>query len=178
MITGRTVVLLEKQQTGVDAFNRPTYAEVPVEVENVLIAPLSDQEVLDTLNLTGRKAVYQLGIPKGDAHDWENQLDRIEKVVKKFDKPFFFAECGCMSVKNANLVPNDWSVRGDIDQQGQADWYKAMFDACDKREWAKGFCIWDWTWRQYPIEKAQTHGGYDIYGKLAQQVVREYYGSK
>ena len=111
-------------------------------------------------------------------NDWENQLDRIEKVVKKFDKPFFFAECGCMSVKNANLVPNDWSVRGDIDLEGQADWYKAMFDACDKREWARGFCIWDWTWRQYPIEKAQTHGGYDIYGNTAQQVVREYYGSK
>jgi hypothetical protein len=111
-------------------------------------------------------------------NDWEKQLDRIEKVVKKFDKPFFFAECGCMSVKNANLVPNDWSVRGDIDLDGQADWYKAMFDACDKREWARGFCIWDWTWRQYPIEKAQTHGGYDIYGKTAQQVVREYYGSK
>lgn len=111
-------------------------------------------------------------------NDWENQLDRIEKVVKKFDKPFFFAECGCMSVKNANLVPNDWSVKGDIDQQGQADWYKAMFDACDKREWAKGFCIWDWTWKQYPLEKAPTHGGYDIYGKTAQQVVKEYYSSK
>lgn len=111
-------------------------------------------------------------------NDWEKQLDRIEKVVRKFDKPFFFAECGCMSVKNANLVPNDWSVRGDIDLEGQADWYKAMFDACDKREWVRGFCIWDWTWRQYPIDKAQTHGGYDIYGKTAQQVVREYYGSK
>ena len=111
-------------------------------------------------------------------NDWENQLDRIEKVVKKFNKPFFFAECGCMSVKNANLVPNDWSVKGDIDLQGQADWYKAMFDACDKREWVKGFCLWDWTWRQYPIEKAQTHSGYDIYGKTAQQVVRKYYSSK
>lgn len=25
-------------------------------------------------------------------HDWENQLDRIERVVKKYQKPFFFAE--------------------------------------------------------------------------------------
>ena len=25
-------------------------------------------------------------------NDWDNQLDRIEQVVKKFDKPFFFAE--------------------------------------------------------------------------------------
>ena len=111
-------------------------------------------------------------------NDWENQLDRIEKVVKKFNKPFFFAECGCMSVKDANLVPNDWSVRGEIDLQGQADWYRTMFDTCSKRDWVKGFCIWDWAWRQYPIEKADTHGGYDIYGKTAQQVVKEFYGSK
>ena len=111
-------------------------------------------------------------------NDWENQLDRIEKVVKKFDKPFFFAECGCMSVKDANLVPNDWSVKGDIDLQGQADWYKAMFDACDKRSWVKGFCIWDWAWRQYPSEKAATHSGYDIYSKTAQQVVSDYYSKK
>ena len=30
------------------------------------------------------------------ADNWENQLDRIEAVVKKFDRPFFFAEAGCM----------------------------------------------------------------------------------
>lgn len=26
--------------------------------------------MLDTYNLSGRKAVYQLAIPKGDTHDW------------------------------------------------------------------------------------------------------------
>ena len=44
--------------------------------------------------------------------DWERQLDRIESVVKKYGKPFFFAETGCMSVEGSNKVPNDWSVRG------------------------------------------------------------------
>ena len=46
--------------------------ETPVEVENVLVAPLSDDEILETLNLTGRRARYQLGLPKGDTHSWEN----------------------------------------------------------------------------------------------------------
>ncbi len=111
-------------------------------------------------------------------NDWENQLDRIEKVVKKFDKPFFFAECGCMSVKGSNLVPNDWSVKGDIDLQGQADWYKTMFDACSRRDWVRGFAVWDWSWKQYAKEKAAGHGGYDIYAKPAEAVVREFYGSE
>lgn len=111
-------------------------------------------------------------------NDWENQLDRIEKVVKKFGKPFFFAESGCMSVKGSDLVPNDWSVKGDVDLQGQADWYKAMFAACEKRDWVKGFGVWDWAGRQYSVQDAMTHGGYDIYAKPAEQVVAEFYGRK
>lgn len=111
-------------------------------------------------------------------NDWENQLDRIEKVVKKFGKPFFFAESGCMSVKGSNLVPNDWSVKGNVDLQGQADWYKAMFAACEKRDWVKGFGVWDWAGRQYSVQDAVTHGGYDIYAKPAEQVVAEFYGRK
>lgn len=110
MITGRTVVLLETQQTGVDAFNRPTYAEVPVEVENVLIAPLSDQEVLETLNLTGRKAVYQLGIPKGDAHNWENQ--RVQ----------FFGETwqviGIPTEGQSELIPLFWNKKVKVERYG------------------------------------------------------------
>lgn len=110
-------------------------------------------------------------------NDWENQLDRIEKVVKKFGKPFFFAECGCMSTHGSNLVPNDWSVRGDVDLQGQADWYRTMFESCRKRDWVNGFAVWDWSGRQYPLSKAETHGGYDIYGKPAERVVKEFYGN-
>lgn len=110
--------------------------------------------------------------------DWENQLDRIERVVKRFDKPFFFAESGCMSVKGSNLVPNDWSVKGDADLKGQADWYTAMFSACDKRDWVNGFGIWAWNSRCYPVEKASDHKGYDIYAKPAEKVVFKYYGRK
>ncbi len=108
-------------------------------------------------------------------NDWENQLDRIEAVVRRFNKPFFFAECGCMSTKDSNLVPNDWSVRGEVDLKGQADWYAEMFRTCSKRNWVGGFAVWDWSWRQYPEHKAESHGGYDIYNKPAEKVVREHY---
>lgn len=110
--------------------------------------------------------------------DWENQLDRIEKAVHKFDKPFFFAECGCMSVEKANLVPNDWSVRGKADLDGQAEWFRRMFEACEKRSWVSGFAIWDWSGRLYPLENAETNTGYGIFGKPAEKAVREYYSTK
>ncbi len=110
--------------------------------------------------------------------NWEEQLNRIEWVVKKFGKPFFFAECGCMSTAGSNMVPNDWSVRGETDLQGQADWYSEMFRACSERDWVSGFCVWDWAWRQYPEAKADSNGGYDIYAKPAEKVVKSFYDNR
>ena len=69
-IKGVQVTLWDKTQSGVDEFNAPVYTEEPVQVDNVLIAPSSAQEILDTVNLYGKKAVYTLGIPKTDTHDW------------------------------------------------------------------------------------------------------------
>lgn len=71
MIRGIPVVLYERTQTGTDAFGIPVYTETPVTVENVLPAPSTQEEVLSSVNLTGRRAVYTLHIPKGDAHAWE-----------------------------------------------------------------------------------------------------------
>lgn len=107
--------------------------------------------------------------------DWEQELDRIEAVVTKFNKPFFFAECGCMSTAGSSKVPNDWRVHGDVSLQEQADWYTAMFEACRKRPWVSGFFLWDWAGKQYPASKAEANGGYDVYAKPAQAVVKKYY---
>lgn len=67
---GITITLYERTQTGTDALNHPVYAETAVSVNNVLVAPISATESTDIYNLTGRRAEYQLAIPKGDTHDW------------------------------------------------------------------------------------------------------------
>lgn len=67
---GITITLYDRILTGSDPLNHPTYVEQAVTVDNVLVAPMSTEEVLQTYTLTGRKAVYQMGIPKGDTHDW------------------------------------------------------------------------------------------------------------
>lgn len=76
-IKGITVTLIQMVQTGVNALNEAVYSPQAVDVENVLVAPATEQEILDTINLTGRRAVYTLGIPKGDTHDWANQRVRF-----------------------------------------------------------------------------------------------------
>lgn len=73
LLKGKTIILYEKVQTGTDAFNAPTYTEISVEVENVLICPASTEAITDGLQLHGKHAVYELCIPKGDTNDWENR---------------------------------------------------------------------------------------------------------
>ena len=72
-IQGITVTLYSQTVDSTDPFGAQTYEETPVSVSNVLVAPTSSTEVLDTVNLYGKKAVYTLGIPKGDTNDWEDK---------------------------------------------------------------------------------------------------------
>lgn len=67
---GITITLYNRTQTGTDALNHPVYTETAVSVDNVLVAPVSSTESTEIYNLTGRKAVYQLAIPKTDANEW------------------------------------------------------------------------------------------------------------
>ena len=71
---GITVTLYERTEGQPDAFNRPTYTETAVQISNVLVSPAASggEENTDQLDLTGRRAVYTLAIPKGDTHEWEN----------------------------------------------------------------------------------------------------------
>ena len=72
LIKGTTILLYERTQTGVDAFNCPVYTENPVEVKNVLICPANTEDVVGDTQLYGKHAVYELCIPKDDAHVWED----------------------------------------------------------------------------------------------------------
>lgn len=67
-----TVLLYEKTEIGQDAFHKTMWREEPVQVSGVLCAPSSAQEILDSTNLYGKKAIYTLAIPKGDTHNWED----------------------------------------------------------------------------------------------------------
>lgn len=74
---------------------------------------------------------------------WEQELDRIEKTVLKYKKPFFFAEVGCMSREGSGMIPNNWGLQGELRLEEQCEWYRAMFEACKKRPWLRGFALWE-----------------------------------
>ena len=107
----------------------------------------------------------------------DNELARIEKVVKKYNKPFFFAEIGCKSTAGSQYLPNDFMLRGDIDMEGQAKWYTGMFEASKKYGFIEGFVIWAWSARLYSEAHASKNDDYDIAYKPAEKVVKAFYSS-
>lgn len=72
MIKGIAVTLYEPVQTGENELGEPIYTGSPVEVKNVLVTPLSNEEIVTDLQLHGKRGVYELCIPKGDTHNWRD----------------------------------------------------------------------------------------------------------
>jgi len=102
-IKGITVTLIDKTKTGVDGFGKPIYKDDSIEVENVLVAPTSTDDVANQLNLTGKKAIYTLAIPKGDSNDW------INKEVQFFGKRWRTVGIPLEGIDN--MIPLDWNKK-------------------------------------------------------------------
>lgn len=102
-IKGITITLINKKEVGKDPFDNPIYEDVEIEVENVLVSPTSTDDVVNTMDLTGRKAVYTLAIPKGDTNDWEN------KEVRFFGERWRVIGMPLQGIDE--LIPLDWNKK-------------------------------------------------------------------
>ena len=72
-IKGMPIILYEKVQVEIDPFGMPIYIEQEIVIENVLVSPSSTDDIVTSTDLTGKKAVYTLAIPKKDDHVFENK---------------------------------------------------------------------------------------------------------
>lgn len=110
LLTGTTILLYDKVKTGTDAFNAPVYQDTPVEVENVLICPVSTEDIITAQQLYGKRAVYELCIPKEDVHDWENRtVVFYGKKWRTFGVPLEWME---------NLTPGTWNRKVKVERYG------------------------------------------------------------
>lgn len=110
VIEGMTIILYEKSKVGEDDFGAPVYEDIPIEIENVLVSPTSSTDVIEQLNLYGKKAVYTLGIPKGDLHNWENaKVEFFGGIWKTF---------GFSTEGIEKLIPLDWNKKVMVERYG------------------------------------------------------------
>lgn len=109
-IKGMPVTLYEKALVSTDPFNAPVYEEIPVVVENVLVSPASDTDMVNAMQLYGKHAVYTLAIPKGDAHNW------MDTTVEFFGQKWHTFGFGVAGI-DAN-IPLSWNKKVQVEAYG------------------------------------------------------------
>lgn len=108
MIKGITVTLYKETESGKDDFGAPVYTETPEDISNVLVQPTTSQEIQDSINLYGKKAVYTMAIPKGDTHDWnEKHVKFFGQDFRTFGIPLEGIECD---------IPLDWNKKVTVER--------------------------------------------------------------
>lgn len=109
-MTGISIILYNKVQTGIDGFNRPIYTEVPETIENVLIGEPTTDQVIDEINLSGKRLAYTLAIPKGDSHEWtDRKVEFFGEVFRTFGKPTQGID---------HLIPLNWNKKVKVERYG------------------------------------------------------------
>ena len=109
-MTGESIVLYNRTQVGIDDFNRPIYAETAETVENVLIGEPTSEDIINELNLSGKRLAYTLAIPKGDAHEWHDRtVEFWGQKFRTFGRPTQGIE---------HLIPLAWNKKVKVEVYG------------------------------------------------------------
>lgn len=103
IIKGIKVILIDRKEVGTDPFGTSIFEDIEIPVDNVLVVPANSDDVINQLNLTGKKAEYLLGIPKGDLNVWEN------KEVIFFGKKW--RTIGIAQEGMVHHIPLDWNKK-------------------------------------------------------------------
>lgn len=108
LLKGRTILLHEKTQTGVDPFDNPIYTQSNVYVGNVLIEPATNEAVLNEYELNGKHLAYVLHIPKDDTHNWEDtEVEFYGKTWRTYGDCLIYDE---------NLTPLSWNKKVKVER--------------------------------------------------------------
>lgn len=112
---------------------------------------------------------------------FDTKLDTLAKpLYQTYNKPIIFSEANCNSFSGVNKDPLASPPTGALaDHQEQADYYEALFQSIESRNWIEGVFWWAWylnsTAKGYEADWAR-----DIYDpfvrKPAGQVMRKWYG--
>lgn len=109
-LEGIPVILYDKVQTGTDALNTPVFQEIPVMVENVLVCPVSTDGIVSDNQPEGKRAVYELCIPKKNTNVWENRVvEFYGQKWRTFGIPLQWQE---------SMVPGTWNRKVKVERYG------------------------------------------------------------
>ena len=102
-IKGITITLIDKVELKKDPFGNPVFQDAEIQVDNVLVSPTSTDDIVNNLELEGKKSVYTLAIPKGNTNVWEG------KEVRFFGAKWRVFGKTMQGIEH--LIPLDWNKK-------------------------------------------------------------------
>lgn len=139
-------------------------------------------EWFDRVDLIGTSAYYPVATRPGDSEEamianWLPVKEKMSELHAKFGKPIAFMEIGCRSALGCAAMPWDFShTELPFSEEEQANFYSSVLKVFWEEPWFAGFFWWDWSVKLYPLHSAVSDVGFDIYGKKAERVLKEWYG--
>lgn len=103
---------------------------------------------------------------------------RLAKISAKWHKPILFIETGVVNMRGFGRYPwthIDEKPDTPLDGQEQANYYEAFFETFWDVPWCLGFVWWDWPATLYDASEANSRPSFCVYGKKAEEVVRQWY---
>lgn len=101
-MTGETVTITQRSEVGRDGFNNPIFEDTETDVENVLVAPATGDDVIESVRPEGSEVKYTLYFPKTFVGKLEN-----ERVKVRGD---WLDVIGCPDCFDLNNCPTDWNM--------------------------------------------------------------------
>lgn len=141
-------------------------------------------EWFDKVDFIGTSAYYPVAENSGESEEmmvknWQVVKQKMKKLYDKFEKPIIFMEIGCRSAEGCATMPWDFThVELPFNEEEQANYYSSVMKVFWDEQWFGGFFWWDWSTNLYPIEEAKLNKDFDIYGKKAEQVLKNWYLDK
>lgn len=130
----------------------------------------------DKLDYIGISAYYTLSGDDvaGLMQSWNKwNMNDIEELHKKYDKPLIFTEVGYRSIPFSFTNSYDYLRQGPYDEDTQAKAYEALFSYWNNYDYMQGIFMWSWE----PLNDAGGYGdtGYTPQNKAAQSVMAEWF---
>ncbi|MEM9920348.1 MAG: hypothetical protein AAF990_19785 [Bacteroidota bacterium] len=104
---------------------------------------------------------------------FQQSIQKIERIQKKYNKPILFTEIGFRSKKAPWKDPHAGSRRDGYNGEHQSRCYQIVFESLQDKSWCQGI-LW-WKFPSYLDYDQRTNAGFSPCGKPAEEVVKEWF---
>ena len=135
----------------------------------------------DELDFIGLNCYYPLS--KNDkpskrelSKSFNQVMDKIELVCKKYNKPLIFTEIGFRSVEGTWKNPHEEANGRSFNDAHQNLCYEVVLEGIQNKKWCNGI-LW-WKWPSYISYRGQQNTGFSPNLKQTENIINKYFKTK